>query len=157
MSNTSATAKKGEVRVTVQFAVARKGLPAATRFRAWASAALDRPAEVTLRIVDEEEGKTLNRRYRGMDYATNVLSFAYPESEPPGGDIALCAPVVAREALARSIGLDAHYAHLTVHGVLHLQGYDHGTDGEAAVMEARESKIVRALGYADPYAETPEA
>jgi probable rRNA maturation factor len=140
--------------VTVQYAVARKGLPAATRFRGWARAALEKPADVTLRIVDEDEGRTLHRNYRGKDYATNVLTFVYSEREPLTGDIALCAPVVAREASAQSIALDAHYAHLTVHGLLHLQGYRHTRDREAADMEARESRIMIALGFADPYRET---
>lgn len=157
MSITSATGTKAKARVTVQFAAPRVGLPAASRFRTWAIAALDGPAEVTLRIVDEEEGRGLNLRYRGMRYATNVLTFAYLETDPLVGDIVLCAPVVGREAVARSIALDAHYAHLTVHGVLHLQGFDHENERDAAVMEARESRIVQALGYADPYAETLEA
>ena len=156
-NSTSATGKKADIRVTVQYAVPRGGLPAATRFRAWASAALEQPAEVTLRIVDENEGRSLNHRYRGRDYATNVLTFAYPEAEPLSGDIALCAPVVAREACAQSIALDAHYAHLTVHGLLHLQGYDHENERDAEVMETRESRIVQALGYADPYGESGEA
>lgn len=151
-SSSSATRTRADPRVTVQFAVPRRGLPAATRFHQWAKAALERPAEVTLRIVDEDEGRVLNRDYRGRDYATNVLTFAYPEVEPLAGDIALCAPVVAREATAQSIALDAHYAHLTVHGLLHLQGYGHDDDLDAAAMEARESRIVMALGYADPYA-----
>lgn len=156
-SNTSAAGKKASARVTVQFAVSRDGLPAAARFRAWAIAALERPAELTLRILDEVEGRDLNFRYRGIERATNVLTFAYSQTDPLAGDIALCAPVVAREALARSIPLDAHYAHLTVHGVLHLQGFDHEEDSEAALMEARESRIVQALGYADPYAEPSDA
>jgi probable rRNA maturation factor len=138
--------------VTVQYAVPRKGLPAAKRFHGWARAALERPACVTLRLVGEDEGRALNRDYRGKDYATNVLTFAYPETRPLSGDIALCAPVVAREAQAQSIGLDAHYAHLTVHGLLHLQGYDHDNDQDAEVMQMRESRIVTSLGYADPYA-----
>ena len=150
-SNTSATRKNASARVTVQFSVPRNGLPAATRFHTWAKAALDRPADVTLRILGEDEGRTLNRQYRGKDYATNVLTFPYPDTEPLSGDIALCAPVVVREANQRSIPLDAHYAHLTVHGVLHLLGYDHETARDAALMEARESRIVTALGYADPY------
>lgn len=151
-SSSSATRTQADPRVTVQYAVPRRGLPAATRFHQWAKAALERPAAVTLRIVDEDEGRVLNRDYRGRDYATNVLTFAYPEVEPLAGDIALCAPVVAREATAQSVALDAHYAHLTVHGLLHLQGYGHDDDLDAAAMEARESRIVMALGYADPYA-----
>ena len=153
MSNTSATGMLADPCVSVQYAVPRKGLPAATRFRGWAKAALVRPASVTLRIVDEDEGRALHRNYRGKDYATNVLTFVYSVRRPLAGDIALCAPVVAREALAQSIALDAHYAHLTVHGLLHLQGYDHMDDRGAADMEARESRIMLALGFADPYQE----
>ncbi len=156
-SSMSATRTPADPRVTVQYAVPRKGLPAATRFRGWARATLARAASVTLRIVDEDEGRTLHRTYRGKDYATNVLTFVYSEEEPLAGDIALCAPVVAREARAQSIALDAHYAHLTVHGVLHLQGYDHADDRGAAVMEARESQIMMELGFADPYREVEDA
>jgi probable rRNA maturation factor len=133
--------------------VPRKGLPGATRFRGWAKATLARPASVTLRIVDEAEGRALNRDYRGKDYATNVLTFVYSASERLAGDVALCAPVVAREAEAQRIALDAHYAHLTVHGLLHLQGYDHMDEQGAADMEARESRIMMTLGFADPYRE----
>jgi probable rRNA maturation factor len=150
-SSTSARRKTISGRFAVQYTVPRAGLPAASRFHAWARAALERSAEVTLRIVDEEEGRALNRQYRGKDKATNVLTFAYVETEPLSGDIALCAPVVAREAKEQSIALDAHFAHLTVHGMLHLQGYDHENDRDASVMEARESCIVMSLGYPDPY------
>jgi probable rRNA maturation factor len=137
----------------VQYGVPRKGLPAATRFRGWASAALARRASVTLRIVDEAEGRALNRDFRGKDYATNVLTFVYAKRAPLAGDIALCAPVVAREAASQRIALDAHYAHLTVHGLLHLQGYAHDDARDAVKMEARESRIMKALGFADPYGE----
>lgn len=150
-NSTSANRTPAESRVSVQYAVPRKGLPAATRFRGWAKAALVRLASVTLRIVDEEEGRALHRNYRGKDYATNVLTFVYSAREPLAGDIALCAPVVAREARAQAIALDAHYAHLTVHGLLHLQGYDHMDERGAADMEARESRIMLALGFDDPY------
>ena len=153
-SSTSATSKQTKLRVSVQYAVSRKGLPSAQRFHGWARAALERPAHVTLRVVDEDEGRTLNRNYRGKDYATNVLTFVYSEKDPLAGDIALCAPLVAHEAKAQSIALDAHYAHLTVHGLLHLQGYHHDNDRDAKVMEKRESRIVVALGFADPYAQT---
>lgn len=152
-NSTSATAKRTSTRgrITVQYAVAKTGLPSPAQLRMWAKAALERPAEVTLRIVGEEEALALNRDYRGKDYATNVLTFAYPELDPLAGDIALCAPIVAREASAQALALEAHYAHLTVHGVLHLQGYDHENEQDAGIMEARESEIVMALGYADPY------
>jgi len=139
--------------VTVQYGVARKGVPSAARFRAWAKVALVRKAIVTLRIVDEDEGRALHRNYRDRDYPTNVLTFVYSTRDPLAGDIALCAPVIAREARAQEIALDAHYAHLTVHGLLHLQGYDHLDDRGAADMEARESRIMKALGFPDPYGE----
>ena len=152
-SSTSAIRKPAEPRVSVQYGVPRKGLPAAISFRRWARATLVRTASVTLRIVDEDEGRALHRNYRDKDYPTNVLTFVYSAREPLAGDIALCAPVVAREARAQQIALDAHYAHLTVHGLLHLQGYDHMDDRGAADMEARESRIMLALGFADPYLE----
>ncbi len=112
-------------------------------------------AIVTLRVVDEKEGRRLNREFRGKDYATNVLTFAYgaPASdEPLAGDIVICAPVVAREAAEQGIPPKAHYAHLTLHGMLHLQGYDHETEADAVTMESVESFIMRRLGYSDPYA-----
>lgn len=135
-------------------------LPADKLWRRWCQAALQadvRQAQVSLLLVDEEEGRALNHEYRGKDYATNVLSFALNEGEPvPGlplvGDLVLCAPVVEREAAAQGVALDAHYAHLVVHGMLHLQGYDHEHDDEAEIMEALETVILARLGYADPYA-----
>ena len=119
--------------------------------RRFARTALARDARVTLRIVGGREGRALNRRYRGRDYATNVLTFVYDEGVSLAGDIVLCAPVVAKEARARDKRLLAHYAHLVIHGMLHLQGYDHERDVDAARMEAREVDVLRALGYADPY------
>ncbi len=113
-------------------------------------------AVVALRVVDEKEGRSLNREYRGKDYATNVLTFAYgadASGSPLAGDIVICAPVVAREAAEQGIRMKAHYAHLTVHGMLHLQGYDHETEAEAVTMESVESFIMQRLGYSDPYAE----
>ena len=129
-------------------------LPNRHQFRRWVKAALERDAAVTLRIVGETEGRQLNRDYRGKDYATNVLTFAYGEplpGQPLLGDIVLCAPVLAREAMKQKKELLAHYAHLTVHGVLHLQGFDHEKVREAKAMEAREVAILVALGYPDPY------
>lgn len=114
-------------------------------------AALLDDARVTLRFVGAREARTLNRNFRGRDYATNVLSFAYPEFEPLAGDIVLCVPVIAKEASVQHKPLDAHYAHLVVHGMLHLQGFDHESDKEAMAMETRETEIVIGLGYADPY------
>lgn len=156
---------KGPTRldVAVGYATPRKGLPAATSFRKWAAAALAgriREADVAIRLVDEDEGRALNRHYRGKDYATNVLSFPaeLPEGLPAGfrlpllGDLVLCAPVVAREAAEQGKPLNAHYAHLTVHGVLHLLGWDHEDDAEADAMERLEREILAALGIDDPYA-----
>jgi probable rRNA maturation factor len=127
--------------------------------RRWAQAALEADAVVTVRLVGEEEGRSLNKAYRGKDYATNVLTFAYgDESEPKSGDgrltgdVVLCVPVVVREALEQCKAPEAHYAHLVVHGMLHLQGYDHETAPDAEAMEAREREILGRLGYADPYA-----
>ena len=119
--------------------------------RRWAKAALLQDAAVTLRIVGAPEGRRLNRAFRGKDYATNVLSFRYPDERPLAGDIVLCAAVVGREARERGISLEAHYAHLVVHGVLHLQGYDHRRRQEAQRMERKETEIVSRLGYPDPY------
>ncbi|WP_280153009.1 rRNA maturation RNase YbeY [Piscinibacter sp. XHJ-5] len=121
------------------------------RVARWIRAALERPAEITVRIVDAQEGRALNRDYRGRDYATNVLTFDYSREPVVSADLILCAPVVAEEARRQRLDLEAHYAHLLVHGALHAQGYDHEADADAQVMEARESEIVMALGYADPY------
>ena len=114
-------------------------------------AGLEHPGEITVRIVDAEEGRALNRDYRGKDYATNVLTFDYGTAPVVSADLILCAPIVAQEALEQGITLQAHYAHLLVHGTLHAQGYDHENDAEAGVMEARETALLLALGYADPY------
>jgi probable rRNA maturation factor len=105
-----------------------------------------------VRIVGEEEGRALNRDYRGKDHATNVLTFDYARAPRVVADIVLCAPVVAREAGEQGIALEAHYAHLLVHGALHAQGFDHERAADAKAMEARETEIVIALGFADPYA-----
>lgn len=142
--------------LSVQYAAKPEEAPTRAQFRRWVKAALHQDAEITLRIVDEEEGRALNRDYRGKDYATNVLTFIYNDEFtgaklPLAGDIVLCAPVVAREALQQEKPVEAHYAHLTVHGVLHLQGYDHESDEQARQMEALEIQIVAKLGYADPY------
>ena len=118
----------------------------------WMEAALLRPAEIAVRLVGEDEGRALNRQYRGKDYATNVLTFDYQRTPTVVADIVLCAPVVEREAGEQGLSLEAHYAHLLVHGALHAQGFDHGRAAEARAMEARESAIVVGLGFADPYA-----
>src|SRR5436190_2765900 len=117
----------------------------------WIRAALQHPAEITVRIVGTDEGRTLNREYRGRDHATNVLTFDYSHEPVVTADLILCAPVVADEARREKLTLEAHYAHLLVHGTLHAQGYDHEDEADAQVMEARESEIVLGLGFADPY------
>jgi probable rRNA maturation factor len=118
--------------------------------RRWARAALRRPATVALRVVAQAEGRRLNREFRGRDYATNVLTFIYADA-PLAGDIVICAPVVAHEAREQGKPVRAHWAHLLVHGLLHLQGHDHEAPGEAVRMERRERRILAALGFADPY------
>ena len=148
--------------VTVSYALPRAGLPAANSFRKWVAAALEgriREADLAIRLVDAREGRSLNRHYRGKDYATNVLSFPaeLPEGLPEGvrlpllGDVVLCAPVVAREAREQRKPLAAHYAHLTVHGVLHLLGWNHEDETEAECMEGLEREILASLGIEDPY------
>jgi probable rRNA maturation factor len=122
------------------------------RVARWVRAALLAPAEIAVRIVGEDEGRALNRGYRGKDYATNVLTFAYAGAPQVRADLVLCAPVVEREARAARRPLQAHYAHLLVHGTLHAQGFDHETSAaDAQQMEARETALLRALGFADPY------
>jgi len=146
--------------VAVGYATSRKGVPAPATFRRWVEAALKgarrrKATEVAIRIVDADEGKALNRQYRGRDYATNVLSF--PADFPPGvalpliGDLVICAPVVAREAADQGKKPADHWAHMTVHGTLHLLGYDHIEDAEAEAMEALETRILAGLGISDPY------
>jgi probable rRNA maturation factor len=137
--------------LSVQYAIANDSLPSRQRMRSWARAALLTDAQVTLRVVGGREGRALNRDFRGKDYATDVLTFAYPDIEPLSGDIVLCAPVIARQAREQRKSIEAHYAHLVVHGMLHLQGYDHENKNDARVMETLEAEIVVKLGYADPY------
>ncbi|MFM8766283.1 MAG: rRNA maturation RNase YbeY [Rubrivivax sp.] len=121
------------------------------RVARWVRAALELPGEIAVRIVDEDEGRRLNREFRGKDYATNVLTFDYDREPVVTADLVLCAPVVEREAQAAGLTLEAHYAHLLVHGMLHAQGYDHETEDEARVMECRESELLPRLGFADPW------
>jgi probable rRNA maturation factor len=139
--------------MTVQYAIKPRGLPSRARLRRWARAALERDARVTVRIVGTEEARALNRNFSGKDRPTNVLTFIMRERPRLEGDIALCAPVIAREARAGRKSTAAHYAHLLVHGVLHLQGYDHDTEREARQMERRESRVVARLGFPDPHGE----
>ena len=140
------------VSLAVQYGVARARLPAPATLRRWAGAAIDRDARVTLRFVGRREGGALNARYRGRPHPTNVLAFVYDESPCIDGDVVLCAPVLRAEARAQGKPLADHCAHLVVHGMLHLQGYDHDTDRAARAMEARETAILGALGVPDPYA-----
>ena len=144
--------------MTVQYAISAEGLPGEDEISNWAGIALqDRqgPAELVVRLVDEAEMTALNQRYRGKDGATNVLSFPY---EPVAGvesgllgDVVICAPVVAREAVAQGKALEAHWAHMVIHGVLHLLGYDHGSDSEAREMEQLEKWQLASLGFLNPY------
>lgn len=145
-------------RVTLQKATREKIFPSDVDFSRWAGAALAGrrdSAELTIRIVDEDEGTDLNRRYSHKDFATNVLSF--PVQLPAGvtstllGDLVMCAPVVIHEAAEQGKTPEAHWAHLTIHGILHLLGYDHKTDAQAAEMESLEASILASLGYPDPY------
>ena len=137
--------------IAIQRASRAVHIPADSRIRRWAGEALAAPAEVTIRYVAEREGRRLNRTYRGRDYATNVLTFLY-ETRPLAGDVVICAPVVAREARERGLDLAAHHAHLLVHGLLHLQGYDHERSVSAAArMERRERAVLARLGFGDPY------
>lgn len=139
--------------LSLQFADARhRALLPRHKVARWLRAALEVPAEFTVRIVDADEGQALNRDFRGKDYATNVLTFDYQHEPMVVADLVLAAPVV--EAEARELGIDiaAHYAHLLVHGALHAQGYDHEADDEAAAMEARETELLLGLGLHDPYA-----
>ena len=145
------TATRPRNRIEIQFAVPRRGLPSAHRLRAWALAARETAGvagPITVRIVGAAEGRRLNRAYRGRDRPTNVLSFAYGGG---AGDLVLCHPVVAREARQQGKPLAAHYAHLVVHGMLHLRGMDHGRSADAARMERAEIRILAALGVPDPY------
>ncbi len=121
------------------------------RVARWIRAALEVDAEITVRIVGEAEARALNHEYRGRDYATNVLTFDYAREPVVVADLVLCAPVVEREAKEQGLTLQAHYAHLLVHGALHAQGWDHERDDDAAAMESRESQLLSMLGFADPY------
>jgi probable rRNA maturation factor len=144
---------KPDLGLSLQFAdpAHREHLPRHKVAR-WVRAALEAPGEITVRIVGEDEGRSLNREYRDKDYATNVLTFDYEHEPLVLADLILCAPVIAREAREMRRPLADHYAHLLVHGTLHAQGYDHEDDEvEAEAMEARETEIMLALGFKDPY------
>lgn len=151
---------KNKLTLSVQYPDARlKEVITRPAIRKWIQAALFAPAELTIRFVDAEEGRALNKQYRGKDYATNVLTFAYNEGEeelpddaPTRADIILCTDVLEKEAAEQHKSVEEHTAHLVVHGVLHAQGYDHENDEEAAEMEGIETELLATLGYADPYA-----
>jgi len=137
--------------LSVQYASNGKDLPTRPQVRRWVRAALLDDATVTVRFVDAIEGRALNAEFRGRDYPTNVLTFVYDDDAPRAGDVVLCAPVVRKEADEQGKTLAAHYAHLVVHGMLHLQGYDHERAADAAAMEAREVGILALLGLPNPY------
>ena len=144
---------RAELRLSLQFADARhRDLLPRHKVVRWISAALQAPAEMTVRVVDADEARALNRDYRGRDYATNVLTFDYQREPVVVADLVLCAPVVESEAREQRIDLVAHYAHLLVHGTLHAQGHDHEEVADARRMEARETRLMLELGFADPYA-----
>ncbi|EHR73284.1 metalloprotein, YbeY/UPF0054 family [Burkholderiales bacterium JOSHI_001] len=141
------------LKLSLQFADARhRALLPRHRVARWIRAALSAPGEITVRVVDEEEGRRLNADFRGKAYATNVLTFDYQHEPVVVADLVLAAPVLEREAKDLGISVEAHYAHLLVHGTLHAQGHDHVRAREAKVMEALESQVMAALGFADPYA-----
>jgi len=147
--------------LAVQYASLAQNLPTRAQLRRWVKSALQRDVRMTLRIVDEAEARGLNKDYRGKDYATNVLTFVYDDADmlPSDadflcGDAVICAPVVEQEAAAQHKDLLAHYAHLAIHAALHLQGYDHENDIDAAEMEALETGLMLKLHYSDPYQAT---
>ncbi len=137
--------------LAVQYATVDAGLPSRTSVRRWVRATLTGAAEITVRFSDREESRLLNTRYRGKDKPTNVLSFPYAREPQLQGDLVLCLPVVLDEAATQGKPVEAHFAHLVVHGMLHLQGYDHETAGDARRMEEKEREILALLGYPDPY------
>ena len=138
------------VALAIQRASRAAHIPSDRAIRRWARAALAAPATVTVRYVGEREGRRLNREFRGKDRATNVLSFVYGK-RPLKGDVVICTPVVAREARSQRKPVAAHHAHLLVHGLLHLRGFDHERARDAERMEKRERRILAALGFPDPY------
>jgi len=146
-----------ERRLSVQRAVKHPEMPTRAQLLRWLRQSCPRPCEVTLRFVDEDEGRALNLAYRGRDYATNVLSFAYEREPVVRGDLAICLPVVVREAAEQGKSVEAHCAHMVVHGLLHLQGMDHVGEDEAEVMEEAERVILSRLGFGDPYASGDES
>ncbi len=149
----------GAFSLSVQYASEAGDLPSRAQVRRWVAAALAHPAEITVRIVDADEARALNQDFRSKAYVPNVLTFEYGEigqdasgSSVLGGDVVICAPVVEREAREQGKPLQNHYAHMTVHGVLHLQGYDHIDPAEADIMETREAVILKRFRIPNPYA-----
>jgi probable rRNA maturation factor len=140
-----------QLSLSVQYASNSKKLPTRQQFRRWVKVAMEQNLHMALRIVNEAEGRALNLSYRGKDYATNVLTFVYDDTSPLYGDVVICASVVAREAREQGKDLLAHYAHLTIHAALHLQGYDHEKKRDAEKMEARETALMLKLRYPAPY------
>lgn len=151
-TNKKAVAPKPELSLSLQFAdPSHKAQLSRAKVARFIRAALSAPAEITVRIVDAEEGQALNRDFRQRDYATNVLTFDYTQEPVVTADLVLCAPVVEKEAAEQGVTIEAHYAHLLVHGTLHAQGYDHENDEDAREMEALETELLAGLGFADPY------
>jgi probable rRNA maturation factor len=149
---TKRATRKPRLSFCAQYALASRKLPSRAQLRKWAHAALEHDADITVRLVGLAEARALNRDFRGKDYPTNVLTFVFRDVPPYAGDLALCAPIVSREAREQGKSVTAHCAHLVVHGVLHVQGYDHERAGDARVMEKREAEILAKLGFRDPYA-----
>lgn len=141
----------GRLSLSVQFAATADVLPTRPEVRKWVRATRPGAAQVTVRFVDAVEGRRLNAQYRGKDYPTNVLTFPYGRDPVLAGDLVLCLPVVQREAAEQGKPPAAHFAHLIVHGMLHLQGYDHENGAEADIMERKERDILEQLGFPDPY------
>jgi len=137
--------------IAIQDMVHTKPILKKTQCLKWLMSVVDKNAEITIRIVDNDESQTLNNIYRKKKYPTNVLSFLVDDEVHLIGDIVLCAPVIEKEALEQSKKLEAHYAHLIIHGALHLYGYDHENKKDADIMEAKEIKILTKLGYKNPY------
>ena len=143
---------KPELTLSLQFADPRhRDLLPRHKVARWVRTALELPGEITVRIVSAEEGRALNKEFRAKDYAPNVLTFDYAHEPVVMADLVICAEVVEQEAKDARLDIAAHYAHMLVHGTLHAQGYDHEADDEAECMEARESELMLALGFADPY------
>ncbi len=142
-----------ELSLSVQFASDAAALPSRAQIRRWVAAALERDAEITVRLADADEARALNHDFRHKSYVPNVLTFEYGEIAPGilGGDVVICAPVVEREAREQGKPLKDHYAHMTIHGVLHLQGYDHLDPADADIMESREAVILKRFHIPNPY------